>query len=290
MSKAITILHVGCGYAPYNGGGALRAQRLIEPLNRNLCADNVVITTVPDATGAYDENGKKDESGVSIYRVPGPLAMVRLARSLVKAGGISVIHAHNARLALWFSVVLPNVPLALELHAISELRGMKRLLFGRAIKQVKAVIVLAEAAKKYLVEEFGIPPRRIHVIRNGIDAVFFSGPDQTPQTASAHRRIGYVGTFYRWQGVHDLLDAVALARQTEQRIQLHLVGHGPETSALKQKSTQLGIDDHVFFRGSMTPEAVPDFLQSMDILALPRPSSVETETTVPLKVFEFMAS
>jgi glycosyltransferase involved in cell wall biosynthesis len=286
----MTILHVGCGYAPYPGGGALRALRLIEPLNRSLGANNIVITTVPDSAGKYTSTGSKDVSGVSIYRVPSFLGMVRLARKLVKAGGISVIHAHNARLALWFSLVLPRAPLALELHAMSELKGLKRMLFARAVKRVKAVIVLADGAKRYLVEQFGIADRRIHVIRNGIDAIFFAAPGGAQPAAGGHRRIGYVGTFYRWQGVHDLLEAVALARQTEPAIELHFAGQGPETAALKSRSAQLGFDGHVFFHGPIAPEAVPDFLQTMDVLALPRPSSLETETTVPLKVFEFMAS
>jgi glycosyltransferase involved in cell wall biosynthesis len=287
--RVMNILHVGCGYTPYPGGGALRAHQLIKGVSQDPGVKSIVVTSTPNPEGQYTDADPERADGVSIYRAPDFRSMVSVARRLTKREGVSVIHTHNARLALWFSLTLPNVPLALELHALTNLIGFKRQAFRYALKRATVIIVLAEAAKRFLQEHFSVSGAKIHVVQNGIDLERFVPSTSTQRDHREDCCIGYLGTFYRWQGVFELLEATALAMRANPRIRLRFVGHGPERAALLKRVVDLGLEPNVEIYGPVSPNDSPQELQKMDILVMPRPSSLETETTVPLKVFEFMA-
>ena len=65
----------------------------------------------------------------------------------------------------------------------------------------------------------------------------------------------------------------------------------PDLARLRQRATDLGIQDRVTFTGLVEPSLVADHLARAMILVLPNPrSAISTNFTSPLKLFEYMAA
>ena len=65
-----------------------------------------------------------------------------------------------------------------------------------------------------------------------------------------------------------LLAAIAIARKTDPRVQLVLVGEGPLRHELEQRALQLGIHDAVRFAGYVPQADTADWYRSADVFAL----------------------
>jgi glycosyltransferase involved in cell wall biosynthesis len=77
----------------------------------------------------------------------------------------------------------------------------------------------------------------------------------------------FVGRLIPSKRVVDLLDAVALLRQTQPLLRVALVGEGPEQGSLRQHAAVLGITDRVIFAGRRLD--IPDLLQASDLFVFP---------------------
>ena len=82
-----------------------------------------------------------------------------------------------------------------------------------------------------------------------------------------------------------LLAAIAIARKTDPRVQLVLVGEGPLRHELEQRALQLGIHGAVRFAGYVPQADTADWYRSADVFALP--SDFDNSPNV---VLEAMAS
>jgi glycosyltransferase involved in cell wall biosynthesis len=98
----------------------------------------------------------------------------------------------------------------------------------------------------------------------GVDPELFSPPDAPRPPAPFI--IGYAGGLIPAKGVDLLLRACA---QLPPPWELHLVGAGPEEPQLRALAASLGISDRVRWLGRLSSLAMPDFLRSIHVLALP---------------------
>jgi glycosyltransferase involved in cell wall biosynthesis len=72
------------------------------------------------------------------------------------------------------------------------------------------------------------------------------------------------------KGLRYLLEAFAQLRQpVGERLRLRIAGDGPDRSRLDALAERLGIADGVEFTGWIEHEALPAFLQSLDVFVLP---------------------
>lgn len=161
-------------------------------------------------------------------------------------------------------------------------------------RRVNAVTTIAEGLREDL-EIRGIPAHKITVIPNAVDIDHF--PFQMAKDPSTARQlglgsesvVGFVGSFYIYEGLDYLIRAVARLRQEKANIRLILVGGGPEEDALRALSTSLGVDHIVTFTGRVPHNEVARYYSVMDLLIYPRISSRLTELVTPLKPLEAMA-
>ena len=61
----------------------------------------------------------------------------------------------------------------------------------------------------------------------------------------------------------------ALANFKTEGYEYHIAGKGPDQDTLHQQAKQLGIDEHVIFRGHLSAEEMRDFYEEMDVIILP---------------------
>jgi PEP-CTERM/exosortase A-associated glycosyltransferase len=141
----------------------------------------------------------------------------------------------------------------------------------------------------------GIDPGKVTVIPNAVDVDSFD-PGGEPDEALKARLgltgctvIGFIGSFYAYEGLDLLLDAFPriLARLPD--VRLLLVGGGPQEAALKAQADRLGIADKIVFAGRVPHGDVPRYYDLIDVLAYPRHSMRLTELVTPLKPLEAMA-
>ena len=222
-----------------------------------------------------------------------------------------ILHAHspvlNAMPALRVGKRL-GIPVVYEVRAFWEdaavdhgttaegsLRyRLTRRLETRAFKQASHVFTICEGLRSDIVAR-GIPESKVTVIPNAVDIDSFSVggvPDMGLKNRlglSDCKVVGFIGSFYAYEGLDLLLAALPLIAVLEPKVRLLLVGGGPQDAALKAQAKTLGIQDKVVFTGRVPHAEVQRYYDLVDVLAYPRHSMRLTELVTPLKPLEAMA-
>ncbi|MFZ1440080.1 MAG: glycosyltransferase family 4 protein, partial [Candidatus Microthrix subdominans] len=136
------------------------------------------------------------------------------------------------------------------------------------------VISITDFTRRYLIEHYGIPADRVSLIYQGTDvATFTPNADRAARARLAYAVpddafpvLGSLGSFEHRKGQVRLLEAVARVRESLTRVQLLLVGDGPDEGLLRAKVDELGLQNHVAFHPfTRTPAEVYEVI---DILVL----------------------
>ena len=221
-----------------------------------------------------------------------------------------IIHAHSPVLngfpALKAGRKL-NIPVVYEIRAFWEDAAvdhgtyaegswkykLTKAMETRVCQQADHVGVLCEGLKNDLIQR-GIPSEKITPVFNGVNVDDFKSvpPDaefQEKWKLKGKTIIGFIGSFYRYEGLDLLIKAFArIAAKCDDAILL-LVGGGEMDSELKKLASDLGLNDQVIMPGRIPHERVPGVYAMIDILAYPRHPMRLTELVTPLKPLEAMA-
>ena len=101
--------------------------------------------------------------------------------------------------------------------------------------------------------------------------------------------IGFVGSFYDYEGLDDLIDALPLLRIRHPQARLLLVGGGPMDEALRARAAASPAAAGITFTGRVPHSEVERYYSLIDVLAYPRKRSRLTDLVTPLKPLEAMA-
>ena len=222
-----------------------------------------------------------------------------------------VIHAHspvlNALPALKVGRKL-GIPVVYEIRAFWEdaavdhgstregsLRyRLTRALESRAIRKAAHVFTICEGLRADIVAR-GVPAGKITVIPNAVDVEAFqlaqpAEPALQLQWGLAGRTvIGFIGSFYAYEGLDLLVDTMPMLLKARPDICLLLVGGGPQEASLKAQVELLKLQKNVVFTGRVPHKDVSRYYDLIDVLAYPRHSMRLTELVTPLKPLEAMA-
>lgn len=169
-----------------------------------------------------------------------------------------------------------------------------RQLESYVMRQADAVVVICQGLAKEVASR-GIPTDKITVVPNAVDRQAFTGAgtrDQALETRLGLRGrtvIGFFGSFYSYEGLHLLLQALPEIRREFVDATVLLVGGGPEETRLHQLATELGLGDGVVFVGRVPHDEIRRYYDLADLLAFPRVSMRLTDLVTPLKPLEAMA-
>jgi teichuronic acid biosynthesis glycosyltransferase TuaC len=128
------------------------------------------------------------------------------------------------------------------------------------------VITVCNALKDALIG-LGVPPERMHVLRNGVDLELFQPVDRV----ATRNHLGMSGTTLLSVGHlvplkgHDIL---IKALPMLPNIRLLLVGDGPEEQSLRRLTAELQLAERVQFLGTLTQEKLKAYYGSVDALVL----------------------
>ncbi|RVT87744.1 TIGR04063 family PEP-CTERM/XrtA system glycosyltransferase [Inhella crocodyli] len=222
-----------------------------------------------------------------------------------------VIHAHspvlNALPALKVGERL-RIPVVYEVRAFWEDAAvdhgsthegsvryrLTRAMETRALKRAAHVFTICEGLRHDIVAR-GLPADGVTVIPNAVDIEAFT-PSGEPDEAlkaqlglSGCTVLGFIGSFYAYEGLDLLVEALPAVLAAKPDVRVLLVGGGPQDAALKAQVAQLGLSDRVVFTGRVPHAEVQRYYDLVDLLVYPRHSMRLTELVTPLKPLEAMA-
>ncbi|WP_259780720.1 TIGR04063 family PEP-CTERM/XrtA system glycosyltransferase [Aestuariispira ectoiniformans] len=142
----------------------------------------------------------------------------------------------------------------------------------------------------------GIPQEKLVVIPNAVDLEKF--PDQQTEVKPQLQEklgltgklvLGFIGSFYEYEGLDLLLEALPRILEQRSDVKVLFVGGGQDEDHLRRRARELGVEDHVAFAGRVPHNEVQDYYALVDILVYPRKSMRLTDLVTPLKPLEAMA-
>lgn len=310
------VLHVLDHSIPLHSGYTFRTLAILRE-QRRLGWQTLQLTTPKQgATSAVEER----VDSLVLHRTPnrgdeGLAAQMRLTArrmaELVRREQPDIVHAHspvlNALPALW-SRMGSRVPLVYEMRASWEdaavdhgttTEGSFRYRLSRGLETIALmgadqITTICEGLRGDI-ESRGIAADKITVIPNAVDVADFRfGVPASPELQarlglSGRTVLGFAGSFYGYEGLHLLVNALALLRRQRPDLVLLLVGGGPQEQALRAQAAAAGLGDAVIFTGRVPHSEVQRYYELIDVLAYPRLPIRLTELVTPLKPLEAMA-
>lgn len=171
---------------------------------------------------------------------------------------------------------------------------LTRALETHALRRASGITTICEGLRADIVAR-GIAAEKVTVIPNAVDIEAFAAGSQQDLGLQQQlgldntRLLGFIGSFYAYEGLHLLLQAMPLILAHAPDVRILLVGGGPQNEALLALAAQLGIADKVVFAGRVPHDVVQRYYDLIDILVYPRVSMRLTELVTPLKPLEAMA-
>ena len=313
------ILHLLDVSAPTIAGYASRSRAIVNG-QRAIGLEPVVLTSVRHKSKSGIALEEID--GIRHYRTLKPMPQRRgpltemywLRQRILEVARIEraeLIHAHSpilTGLPAWIAARQLGLGCVYEMRSlwedaavergdISEQSLRYRLTRGAETfltRRVDAVVCICEGLRRDLGER-GLPAGRLYVVPNGVDAARFvprPSDDATRARLGLQGRtvVGYIGTFFGFEGVVDLVEALArLIKQGRNDLAGLIVGTGTTYEACREMARRHGLADRILHPGHVTADEVERLYSVMDVLAYPRHSLRITELVTPLKPLEAMA-
>ena len=249
-------------------------------------------------------------AGMREWREIGRLANAILA--VARDWRPDVLHAHSPALcghaALRAGRTL-GIPVVYEIRAFWEDAAvgngtgregslkyrLTRALEDRVVTEADAVFTICHGLRDDLISR-GHCGGKIGLSPNGVDLAMFGEPPERDHALAQELGydaddpvIGFIGSFYDYEGLDLLIEALPQLRRRHPGARLLLVGGGPMDAALRAQAAASPAAEAIHFTGRVPHGAIGRYYSLIDILAYPRKASRLTELVTPLKPLEAMA-
>jgi len=146
----------------------------------------------------------------------------------------------------------------------------------------------------------GVAPERLLVVSNTPPlaavqpAKNLEAPLAHDQRALALNKNGkvqfiFAGLLGKVRGLDRLLHAISELKATRKQLHLNIIGDGPEGANLRQLRDRLGLNSEITFHGWVPKHRLVQQIAEYDVGVIPHLISDFTNTTIPTKLFDFMA-
>lgn len=313
------ILHVLDHSLPIHSGYTFRTRAILK-------AQHALGLDVRGVTGPRYNEGDgvvEEHDGLLFHRVGGKASgppVVREWREIALfAAGIEkvvqqwrpdVIHAHSPVLCGQAALKVARkygIPLVYEIRAFWEDAAvgngtgsegslkyrLTHALETHVVRKADAVVTICEGLRADLATR-GIPEDKITVMPNGVDLALFGTPLPRDEAFAAQLGfdgpvIGFIGSFYDYEGLDVLIDAMPALVARQPRAKLLMVGGGPREEALRAQAAASPAAGAIHFVGRVPHHEVDRYYALCDVMAYPRKKSRLTDLVTPLKPLEAMA-
>jgi glycosyltransferase involved in cell wall biosynthesis len=210
--------------------------------------------------------------------VAGPLYAASLLPSVARyRNRVDVVLGVFAYPDGWASVVIAGllgVPAVVkcigsDINVVAEKLGARQLMRW-VLPKARIVAVSRQLGVKC--EALGVPPDRIDVVHDGVDADTFRVRDRLEARGELgrdtnERMVVYVGELLRSKGVVDLLGAFERVARVDDRATCVIVGNGLDEELCRAAAQRIG--HRVTFTGPLPGAGVAQWMAASNIVALP---------------------
>jgi PEP-CTERM/exosortase A-associated glycosyltransferase len=314
------VLHILDHGLPLHSGYTFRTRALLKAQ----IARGWDVAAVTGPRHGAAEAGQEIVDGIHFHRTapvpeaPSPFGewreigrFARRIRNVAREFKPDILHAHSPVLD---AIAAQRVARRLKLPLVYEIRAfwedaavgngegregswkynLTKRLETRAVRKADAVAVICDGLKCDLVRR-GIDPGKIFLSPNGVDLNVFGDPLPPDPALAAElgvagaETIGFIGSFYDYEGLDDLIAAMPRLVALRPTMQLVLVGGGPMEPALRAQAGASPVADRIHFIGRVPHHEVERYYSLMDVMVYPRKAMRLTELVTPLKPLEAMA-
>ena len=320
---AMRILHVLDHGLPLQSGYTFRTRAILKAQEAR--GWHVAAVTGPRQNEVGPTNSAAAEvvDGITFHSTPGALpkdalgalgGIARFARRIDAAVATfrpDILHAHSPVLGALAALLVARrrgLPLVYEIRAFWEDAAVgngtgregslryraTRALESWAVRRADGVAVICEGLKGDLLAR-GIDPDAVLVSPNGVDMTLFGAPPPRDEALATElgldgaEVIGFIGSFYDYEGLDDLIAAMPALIAKRSAAKLLLVGGGPMEAALMEQAAASPVADRIHFCGRVPHASVERYYGLVDVLAYPRKRMRLTDLVTPLKPLEAMA-
>jgi glycosyltransferase involved in cell wall biosynthesis len=196
-----------------------------------------------------------------------PLSKLRAVRSLVQQVAPEVIHSYGfhtnfaSHYAAWRSSAVAIGSIRGNFAIAKQGGGILR---GALNARWPASHISNSQASADEANRAADPfkPKRVFVVRNGLDLKQFACVENIPQKRSYVAAVGSLLPVKRWDRLLRVIQRVKIA--TSNNVYLRIAGDGPLRSMLENLTTDLGISGNVEFQGAI--HDIPAFLKGAKFL------------------------
>lgn len=314
------ILHILDHGLPLHSGYTFRTRAILKAQ----MARGWQVAAVTGPRQGTTTNAAETVDGIDFRRTPPPRALpsplgevgeirafARSIDAVAEAFRPDILHAHSPVLDALAALKVARgrrLPLVYEIRAFWEdaavgngtgTQGSLRYRATRAletwaVRKADAVAVICDGLRGDLIAR-GIDPGKVIVSPNGVDLTLFGDPPP-PDMALAGELdlrgadvLGFIGSFYDYEGLDTLIDAMPALVAARPQVRLVMVGGGPMEAALRAQAAASCVAHAIRFVGRVPHDRVERYYGLVDILVYPRKRMRLTDLVTPLKPLEAMA-
>ncbi len=179
----------------------------------------------------------------------------------------------------------PRVPRVLRTLAKLGARGM----LASNVRLARKVTFVTQA----LGDAYHLPHDKAVLIPNGFhEELLERAPSQGLKKDLGIEQafvLGFVGTLLPWVDLEPTFDALRSICADGKDIRMLVVGGGEKLQESVALADAYGIADRVIFTNHVPLSEVPQYISCMDVCLIPRTATRDSDRSLPLKLFEYMA-
>lgn len=237
--------------------------------------------------------------------------------NIIKQNRIDVIHVHDLPLVKTAVSVAKkfDIPVIADLHenypeAIRMWRKKRNLkkrvldivtpiyrwkkLEKSVLQNVERIITVVDEAKEHYVNDCRVPSQKVTVVMNTVDLEEFDKLNACWSLIEKYKNyfvISYIGGFGPHRGLDTAIKSMPKILGEIPNAKLLLIGGKASEYEmyLREMCKKLKVENNVEFTGWVDFSLVPSYIAASDVCLVPHHSSAHTNTTIPHKLFQYMA-
>jgi len=163
------------------------------------------------------------------------------------------------------------------------------------LQRVDRIITVVDEAKEHYINDCGAQPEKITVVMNAEDLDEFGNLEIDQSLVTKYKNnfvVSYIGGFGPHRGIDTAIKSMPKILKEIPDAKLLLVGgKGSEEyeKELRKLCKELKVENNVEFTGWVNFSLVPSYIALSDVCLVPHHASGHTNTTIPHKLFQYMA-
>ena len=164
---------------------------------------------------------------------------------------------------------------------------------GFLYKRADHIVVVTDAFKAFLIENWKVPVEKISVVENGVESDLFS-----PQAGATTKKkelglegkflVCYIGTMGLAHGLETLIQAAEALQTASPQVRFLLVGEGADKERIENMARERGLGNMVFL-AQQPRQSIPLFISASDAGLVMLKKTELFKTVIPTKMLEFMS-